>query len=225
MPRSSLTGPPPWPGAFITFEGGEGAGKSTQAALLAERAKAYGREAVLTREPGGVTQAEDLRALLLSGDRDRWSPMSEALMMYAARVEHWRGLIRPALFRGAWVICDRFADSSMAYQGYAGGLGREAIESLHRLALGDVEPDLTFVLDVDARAGLSRAAARVNARGEDATRFEQKDATYHDVLSAAFREIAAAAAHRCVVLPADAAIDHLHEQVWAHCAARFGPLP
>jgi dTMP kinase len=215
----------PWPGVFITFEGGEGAGKSTQAALLAERAKAHGRETVLTREPGGVAQAEELRALLLSGGKERWSALSEALLMYAARAEHWRLLIEPALARGAWVICDRFADSSMAYQGYAGGLGAAALETLHRLVLGGVEPDLTIVLDVEAADGLARAAARVKARGEDATRFEQKDAAYHAALAQAFREIAHKAAHRCVLLPAGAGIDDLHAQIWTHVAARFGPLP
>lgn len=213
-----------WPGVFISLEGGEGAGKSTQARLLAERLNAREFEVVLTREPGGVPQGEALRELLLSGDRDRWSPMSEALMMYAARVEHWRLKIAPALARGAWVISDRFADSSMAYQGYAGALGPERITALHALALGDVQPDLTFVLDVPAQAGLARAASRVAAAGESATRFELKDASYHTRLASAFREIAAANPHRCVLVSADGPQAEIAAQIWTSVAGRFGPF-
>lgn len=214
----------PWPGTFVTFEGGEGAGKSTQARLLADRLRSLGRDIVLTREPGGVPQGEALRELLLSGDRDRWSAMSEALMMYAARVEHWRLKIQPALVRGAWVLCDRFADSSMAYQGYAGALGREKVLNLHRLTMGGVEPDVTFILDVSAEAGLARAASRVAAAGETATRFERKDASYHARLASAFREIAAANPDRCVLLAADGAQADVATQIWTILDSRFGPF-
>jgi dTMP kinase len=220
-----MTSPRPWPGRFVTFEGGEGAGKSTQAHLLAERLRAFGAEVVLTREPGGVPQGEALRELLLSGDRDRWSAMSEALMMYAARVEHWRLKISPALQRGAWVICDRFADSSMAYQGYAGELGPERIAALHEITLGAVQPDLTIVLDVDAATGLSRAADRVAAAGEAATRFERKDAAYHVKLAAAFRDIAAANPQRCAVLSAAGEKAVIASAIWGLATARLGPLP
>jgi dTMP kinase len=214
-----------WPGRFISFEGGEGAGKSTQAQLLAARLTALGETVVLTREPGGVPQGEALRELLLSGDRDRWSAMSEALMMYAARVEHWRLKISPALARGEWVICDRFADSSMAYQGYAGALGPDTISALHRITLGAVQPDLTIVLDVAADTGLSRAAQRVAAAGEDATRFEKKDAGYHARLAAAFREIAAANPGRCAILSAAGDKAGISTAIWDLVTARLGPVP
>lgn len=212
-----------WPGRFLSFEGGEGAGKSTQAQILAGRLRALGATVVVTREPGGVPQGEALRELLLSGERDRWSPMSEALMMYAARVEHWRLLIEPALRRGEWVITDRFADSSMAYQGYAGALGPQTIAQLHRLTLGDVQPDLTIVLDMAADAGLARAAGRVAAAGETATRFEKKDASYHDKIAAAFREIAEANPGRCVVVPAEGDKAAIAEKIWTCVSARLDP--
>lgn len=215
----------PWPGRFVTFEGGEGAGKSTQAKMLTARLEALGAETVLTREPGGVPQGEALRELLLSGARDRWSAMSEALLMYAARVEHWRLKVQPALMRGAWVICDRFADSSMAYQGYAGELGPETLTALHRLTLGEVQPDLTIILDVSAETGLARAAERVAAAGETATRFERKDAAYHARIAAAFREIAAADPRRCVLMSATGGRDTIAAQIWAAASERLGPLP
>jgi dTMP kinase len=215
----------PWPGRFVTFEGGEGAGKSTQSQLLAARLRERGQDVILTREPGGVAQADVLRELLLSGEPDRWSAMSEALLMYAARVEHWRLKISPALQRGAWVICDRFADSSMAYQGYAGALGREAVETLHRLTLGDVQPDLTIVLDVTAARGLARAAKRVAAAGETATRFEMKDAAYHERLAAAFRSIATANPARCLLIPAEGDKGAIADAIWAAAAERLGPIP
>lgn len=219
-----MTAPRAWPGRFVTLEGGEGAGKSTQAHLLAERLRAAGHEAVLTREPGGVPQGEALRELLLSGERDRWSAMSEALLMYAARVEHWRLKIQPALARGAWVICDRFADSSMAYQGYAGALGPDKIADLHRIALGGVQPDLTFVLDVSAEMGLARAAQRVAAAGEAATRFEKKDPAYHVRLAEAFRDIAKANPQRCAILPADGEKVAIAASIWEIVVSRLGPV-
>jgi dTMP kinase len=220
-----MTATRPWPGRFVTLEGGEGAGKSTQALLLADRLRASGCEVVLTREPGGVAQGEALRELLLSGERDRWSAMSEALLMYAARVEHWRLKILPALMRGAWVICDRFADSSMAYQGYAGALGPEKIKALHKITLDAVEPDLTIVVDVSAETGLARAAQRVAAAGETATRFEKKDAAYHMRLAQAFRDIASANPKRCAMLPAGGERDAIAKEIWALTSSRLGPIP
>jgi dTMP kinase len=212
----------PWPGYFVSFEGGEGAGKSTQSHLLAERLRALGRTVVLTREPGGVPQGEALRELLLSGEPGRWTAMSEALMMYAARVEHWRLKISPALQRGEWVICDRFADSSMAYQGYAGALGPDTVAALHRLTLGGVQPDLTIVLDVSAQAGLERAAERVAAAGETATRFEKKDAAYHARLAEAFREIAKSNPHRCVLMDASGSKPQIAGDIWNSVTTRLG---
>lgn len=218
-----MTAARPWPGAFISLEGGEGAGKSTQAQMLAAKLTAMGKHVVSSREPGGVPQAEDLRALLLTGAKERWSPMSEALIMYAARVEHWRGKIEPALLRGDWVVCDRFADSSMAYQGIAGGVGRAAIERLHALALGSVQPDLTLVLDIPAELGLERAAARVAAHQETATRFEMKTASYHVQLAQAFREIAAAEPKRCVLIRADRPADQVAADIWTAVQSRLAP--
>ena len=147
-------------GRFITFEGGEGTGKSTQARLLAERLTGAGREVVLTREPGGSAGAEAIRALLVTGSVDRWSATTETLLMHAARRDHIERLIGPALERGAWVVCDRFADSTRAYQGAAGGAPAELIAALEREVLGDVTPDLTLVLDLPPADGLARAAGR-----------------------------------------------------------------
>ena len=147
-------------GRFITLEGGEGTGKSTQASRLAERLSAGGLEVVLTREPGGSEGAEALRGLLLQGAADRWSPVSETLLMYAARRDHLEKLIRPALARGAWVICDRFFDSTRAYQGAGGGAPEALIAALETEVVGSSRPDLTLVLDLPVQTGLARAGAR-----------------------------------------------------------------
>ncbi len=184
------------PGRFITLEGGEGAGKSTLARGLAERLQARGLDVIVTREPGGTPNAEAVRDLLVSGDVERWSPMGEALLLYAAREDHVRTLIAPALEAGAWVISDRFADSTTAYQCAAGGLTRSTVEQLHTLSLGRFQPDLTFVVDLDPQVGLQRTIAR----GEGATRFEQQPAAFHDALRAEFLAIAAREPARCAVL-------------------------
>ena len=135
-------------GKFITLEGGEGAGKTTQGERLIASLESAGIETVLTREPGGTFGAEAIRDLVLSGTKDRWSGMTELLLMYAARVDHVEKLIRPALNRGAWVISDRFADSSAAYQGYARGLGAESVAAVHNAVMGDFKPDLTILFDL-----------------------------------------------------------------------------
>ena len=147
-------------GRFITFEGGEGAGKSTQVQRLAARLKAGGGEVVTTREPGGSPGAESIRDLVLKGSADRWSPVTETLLMYAARRDHVERVIRPALERGAWVICDRFADSTRAYQGAAGGVDAKFISALETYVLETTRPDLTLVFDLPAEVGLQRAHAR-----------------------------------------------------------------
>lgn len=185
-------------GKFITLEGGEGAGKTTLVRSLEAWLKDRGIEVVTTREPGGTRGAEQLRDILLKGATDRWSPVTEALLMYAARVDHVERLIEPALARGAWVISDRFADSTMAYQGTAGGVPVERIRQLHAAALGDFNPDLTLILDLDPRTGLERTVSR----GEDATRFERFDTDFHARLRQAFLDIAAAEPGRCTVLDA-----------------------
>jgi dTMP kinase len=204
-------------GRFITFEGGEGTGKSTQARLLASYLTQSGLDVVLTREPGGSPSAEEIRSLLVTGAADRWSPIAETLLFYAARVEHWRQVIEPALVRGAHVVCDRFADSTMAYQAYAGGLERKVVDDLHRLTMAGVEPDLTLVLDIDVEKGLTRAAAR----RDDETRFERKGRSFHDKLRQAFLDIAKRAPARCVVINADQQIDGVHADSVAALKSRL----
>ena len=183
-------------GKFITLEGGEGAGKTTLIAGLTEALKVRGHQVVVTREPGGTAGAELLRDLLLNGATDRWSPTAEALLMYAARVDHVDRVIRPALERGDWVLCDRFADSTVAYQGLAGGLSAERIADLHRFALGDFQPDLTLVVDLDPVIGLERT----QRRGETVTRFEKHGGSYHTTLRQAFLTIARDHPERCRVI-------------------------
>jgi dTMP kinase len=185
-------------GRFLTLEGGEGAGKTTLIAGLADWLRARGVDVVVTREPGGTPGAELLRDILLKGATDRWSPVTEALLMYAARVDHVERLIEPALARGAWVISDRFADSTTAYQGTAGGMPVERIRQLHAAALGDFAPDLTLILDLDPQTGLQRTLER----GEAATRFERLGADFYDRLRRAFLDIAAGEPDRCSVIDA-----------------------
>jgi dTMP kinase len=185
-------------GCFITLEGGEGAGKTTLARALSEALTARGLEIVLTREPGGTPNAEALRTLLVEGDPGRWSPVGETLLLYAAREDHVRRVIAPALERGVWVICDRFSDSTRAYQGVAGGLDTGHIDAIETAALGQFKPDLTLIADLPPEAGLARAAAR----GEAVTRFEARSGAFHARLRQAFLAIAAAEPGRCAVLDA-----------------------
>ena len=205
------------PGKFITFEGGEGAGKSTQVMHLAGRLRARGIEPVQTREPGGAPGAEDIRALLVRGSPGRWSPTTEALLHYAARSDHLELTILPALRQGRWVISDRFADSTMAYQGYGHELGRAPIESLHRVVVGDLAPHLTLVLDIPVPEGLKRAAARA---GKD-NRYERMDVAFHERLRQGFLEIARLESGRCVVVDATRDVDAVAAQVWAAVESRL----
>lgn len=194
---------------FITFEGGEGAGKSTQIRLLSGRLATAGVRHAVTREPGGSPGAEEIRELLVTGSPDRWSPLSETLLFYAARVDHWHKVIRPALDGGTAMLCDRFSDSTIAYQSYAGGMDRKQIETLHALVLAGIEPDLTLVLDLPAEEGLRRAASR--AGGE--ARFEAKGQAFHERLRSGFLDIAARHASRCVVVDANRSIDAVSADV------------
>jgi dTMP kinase len=162
-------------GRFITFEGGEGTGKSTQAARLVERLAARGLDVLRTREPGGSPGAEDIRALVVSGAAERWSARTELLLMYAARSDHLERTIVPALSAGRWVVCDRFADSSRVYQGLAGGADLELVAAIERGVVGDHQPDLTLVFDLPFEVGLERALGR----GVGETRFETKGAAFH----------------------------------------------
>ncbi len=196
-------------GVFITFEGGEGAGKSTQLKRLADRLAAAGRAVVATREPGGSDGAESVRTLLVEGPADRWSPLAETLLLYAARSDHLERLIRPALARGAVVISDRFADSTRAYQGAGGGVEPGLIDRLERAVLGATRPDLTLILDLPAERGLARAAGRGGAEA----RFESKGLAFHRRLREGFLALAAAEPGRCVVIDADQPLEGVAEAV------------
>jgi dTMP kinase len=203
-------------GKFITLEGGEGAGKSTQATWLSERLRGLGHEVVQTREPGGSPGAEALRELLVRGDAGRWSPVAEALLMYAARSDHLERVIRPALERGAWVVCDRFADSSRAYQGAGGGVPSDVIETIDLAVVGADQPDLTLIFDLPVDIGLDRARAR---GGDD--RFESKGRDFHERLRAGYLDIAARHPERCAVLDADATPQQVAERVWSAIETRL----
>ncbi len=205
-------------GRFITFEGGEGAGKSSQVRRLADRLAAAGRSVVRTREPGGSPGAEAIRDLLVTGDPDRWSPLTETLLMYASRRDHIERVIAPALARGDWVICDRFADSTRAYQGAGGGAPGALIAALEDQVLGDTRPDLTLILDLPVEVGLARAAAR-DSNAE--TRFEAKGAAFHQRLRDGFLAIAAAEPERCVVLDGAGSIEAVAEAVWRRVSQRL----
>ena len=211
-------------GKFITFEGGEGAGKSTQVALLVEALRRIGRGVLQTREPGGSPGAEQIRELLVHGDTERWDPWTEALLHFAARREHLRFNVFPALDRGDWVICDRFADSTMAYQGYGHGLGRDAIEQLYALVVGDFHPDLTLILDLEIEAGLQRAEARAGAQAGSGDRYERMDRAFHERLRAGFREIAAREPDRCRLIDASAPPELVHRTVWQAVTEHFAEL-
>ncbi len=194
-------------GFFISVEGADGSGKSTQVKRLADYLRARGHDVVATREPGGGGEgAAAIRALLLNGPADRWTPLAEALMMNASRAEHLEKLIRPSLLAGKTVITDRFADSTMAYQGMAGGLGEKAVEALHEIVVGKNDPDLTLILDLPAETGLSRTGKRKGAEA----RFESKGAAYLTQVREAFLAIARRHPARCRVI--DASGDE--ETVW-----------
>lgn len=205
-------------GRFITFEGGEGAGKSTQLRRLAERLTAAGRTVVSTREPGGSPGAEAIRGLLLTGAVDRWSPVSETLLMYAARRDHIERVIAPALARGDWVLCDRFADSTRAYQGAAGGAPADLIRALEQQTLDDAWPDLTLVVDLPVDVGLARSMERENAE----VRFEAKGATFHERLRRRFLEIAAEEPARCAVIDGTGSREAVADAIWGAVSERLG---
>jgi dTMP kinase len=187
---------------FITFEGGEGAGKSTQLRLLADSLAAAGHSVVTTREPGGAPGAETLRTMLLSGAHD-WSPAAEMLLHFAARAEHIAKTVRPALEAGTWVLCDRFADSTMAYQGYGQGADRSAITQL--TAMMGLRPDLTLILDVNEAI----AAEREAKRGRAADRYDRLGRDFHARVAAGFRDIAAGDLTRCALIDANGGIDQV----------------
>jgi dTMP kinase len=204
-------------GRFISFEGGEGTGKSTQARLLAAALDKRGISCVVTREPGGSPGAEDIRKLLVNGEPGRWDGLTETLLLYAARADHVARTIKPAMEQGRWVLCDRFADSTYAYQGAGRGLDRETVRRIESVAIGDFKPELTFVLDLPAEEGLRRANARASAE----SRFEQFDIGFHERLRQAFLDIARRAPDRCRVIDAGAGENTVAQAIWKAVAARF----
>lgn len=203
-------------GKLITFEGGEGTGKSTQAQRLREALHARGLGVVGTREPGGSPGAEAIRDLLVRGDTGRWDATTETLLHFAARHDHFIRTIRPALVRGAWVVCDRFADSTMAYQGYGLGVGRETVARLCEIVLRTFAPDLTIILDLPVDEGLRRAGLR---GGDD--RYERMDQAFHRRLRDGFLEIARSEPERCAVVDARPEIDSVHAAILALVDARL----
>jgi dTMP kinase len=204
-------------GRFLTVEGGEGAGKSTHVGLLVAALARAGIPALRTREPGGAPGAEDIRKLLVEGEPGRWDAPSEALLMAAARRCHLTATVWPALAQGTWVVSDRFADSTLAYQGSAGGVPRADLEALHRIIAGDFAPDLTLILDLPIDLGLARAAARAGAE----TRFERKDRAFHERLRQGFLDIAAREPKRCVMIDATGDVDAVHQAVLAAVRERL----
>jgi len=211
-------------GRFITFEGGEGSGKSTQAERLAERLAGLGIDVVLTREPGGSPFAEALRALILDPETPPHSALSEALLFYAARADHLEKTIRPALNAGRWVICDRFSDSTRVYQSEAGGLPPEVFDALEEMVVVPTTPDLTLILDLPAEAGLGRAQSRrleapSERGGPDA--YEKRDLAFHWKLREAFTAIAHSEPQRCVLIDAAAEEAAVADAVWRAVETRL----
>ncbi len=209
-------------GRFVTFEGGEGVGKSTQIRRLAASLAAAGVDVLVTREPGAapglLAQANAIRQLLVEGEPGTWQPESEALLNYAQRLEHVRRAIAPALAAGRWVLCDRFADSTMAYQGYGHRLGPEFVRKLHRLVLGNLQPDLTLMFDLPVEFGLKRALARAGAE----TRYERMDIAFHKRLRQGFRAIARAAPKRCALVDASGSENQVAARIAMLVGKRFG---
>ena len=207
------------PGRLVTFEGGEGAGKSTQIERLAAALRAAGVDSLVTREPGGTPGAEQIRQLLVQGPPERWLPFSEALLLLAARYDHVVRRIAPALADGRWVLCDRFMDSTRVYQGVAGALGEAVIDGLHATVLGGLRPDLTLILDVPVATGLGRQ----DTRGRQ--RYEQMTEAFHERVRDGFLALARAEPDRCVVVNATRPADAVAEEIRDLVARRFGVDP
>ncbi|MDE2364782.1 MAG: dTMP kinase [Hyphomicrobiales bacterium] len=199
-------------GRFITFEGGEGAGKSTQARRLAARLETAGRRAIVTREPGGSPLAETIRGVILSGKASALGPMGEAILFGAARIDHIDKLIAPALAAGTWVVCDRFADSTRAYQGAAGKASPDLIAELEKVVVREIKPDLTILMDLPPQTGLARARKR--AAGAASDRFESEDLAFHNALRDAFLDIAAREPGRVKIVDATETEDAIAEKIW-----------
>ena len=204
-------------GQFITFEGGEGSGKSSQINILKSKLIGKGIDVVCTREPGGTPSAEILRELVTTGEVNKWEPMTEALLMFASRYEHTKNLIIPSLENGKWVLCDRFYHSTYAYQGLGHGLGLEAMEALKKISIGEIEPDLVFFLDIDPMEGIKRTMGRHT--NED--RFEKMDISFHTKLRDAFLGFSKTYSENSVVINADQEINKISDIIFEEIEERF----
>lgn len=208
-------------GFFITLEGGEGAGKSTQAGLLAERLELLGFAVTQTREPGGSVSAEEVRNLLVNGEPERWTPNAETLLNFAARDSHLNETIRPALRNNRVVICDRFMDSTRAYQGAAGGVDGELIATLEQVIIGKNIPDLTLIFDIDPMVGLNRTDTRNQT---DENRFEKKPLSFHQTLRNTFLDLVKNEPERCVFIDAEQNIEKVFEKIWSAVEPKLSAL-
>ena len=204
-------------GQFITFEGGEGSGKSSQIKILKSKLIDKGIDVVCTREPGGTPSAEILRELVTTGEVNKWEPMTEALLMFASRYEHTKNLIIPSLENGKWVLCDRFYHSTYAYQGLGHGLGLEAMEALKKISIGEIEPDLVFFLDIDPMEGIKRTMGRHT--NED--RFEKMDISFHTKLRDAFLGFSKTYSENSVVINAGQEINKISDIIFEEIEKRF----
>jgi dTMP kinase len=209
-------------GKFIAFEGCEGSGKTTQIKILAKTLKTRGLDFIVTREPGGSPGGEDIRTLLKEGHENRWDGVSEALLLYAARHDHVEKIIKPALSKGTWVLCDRFSDSSFAYQGFGRGLGLDLMEKLHALVLGDFFPDLTLIFDVSPKETYERIMRRRGRSGQESDRFDDMDMGFHERVYEGYKIIAEKYATRCAVIPANVSIDEIQEKITQVLSERVG---
>ncbi|MDF3023660.1 MAG: thymidylate kinase [Alphaproteobacteria bacterium] len=213
-------------GVFITLEGGEGTGKSTQVKMLGAALSAAGVDAVLTREPGGTDQAERIRNLMIQRDAGNFDPLTEAMLMMSARREHLVNKIWPSMEQGKWVVSDRFVDSTRAFQGYGMGLDQALIDRIYAMIAGDFQPDLTFVFDIDAEKGLSRSLKQlaVTADKNESTedRYERMGVPFHNRLRQGFLEIAKRFRDRCVIIDASQDIATIHGQILKTIETRFG---
>ena len=211
-------------GYFITFEGGEGFGKSTQLSLLKEYLQRQGKDVISTKEPGGTEIGLELRRLLVSGDKDKMDAVAEALLYYADRRIHMTQKVWPALAAGKWVLSDRFADSTVAYQyyGYNKKVEKNLLDNLYQISVGDFKPDLTIIFDLDVEKGLARSFAKASTMVEKETRHESRELEFHKLLHQGFLEIAKQEPERCVVLNADKSIEELHQDVIKVISERFG---
>ena len=214
-------------GIFITLEGGDGTGKSTQIKLLQKSLSAAGIDAVFTREPGGTDQAERIRNLLLQRDSGNFDPVTEVLMMFAARREHLVNKIWPEMDAGKWVVSDRFADSSRAFQGYGMGVDLAIIEKIYAIVAGDFKPDLTIILDIDPEVGLGRSMKHMQTAAQNPLettedRYERMGIAFHSRLRQGFLAIAAAEPARCVVIDASVDIQQVHHKIISEISRRFG---